>query len=42
LLPQTEHNVELISGVGDAADVHQRIIGLLSARFPETFGIEKG
>jgi dTMP kinase len=42
LLPQTERNVELISGAGDAAEVHQRIIDLLLSRFPETFGTEKG
>jgi dTMP kinase len=38
LLPQTEQNVELISGNGKAEDVHQQIVGLLRARFPETFG----
>jgi dTMP kinase len=42
LLPQTERNVDLISGRGAAADVHQRIIELLVTRFPETFGVEKG
>jgi dTMP kinase len=42
LLPQTERNVELVSGRGAAADVHQRIIDSLVSRFPETFGLEKG
>jgi dTMP kinase len=37
LLPQTEQNVELISGNGKAEDVHQQIVGLLRVRFPETF-----
>jgi dTMP kinase len=38
LLPETEPNVELISGVGDTGEVHQRIRVLLASRFPETFG----
>jgi dTMP kinase len=38
LLPQTESNVSLISGVGDPEEVHGRIMRLLGARFPETFG----
>lgn len=38
LLPQTEVNVELVSGVGDPAEVLARIVGSLCARFPETFG----
>jgi dTMP kinase len=42
LLPQTESNVELISGRGEAAEVHHRIIELLVSRFPETFGDDKG
>lgn len=37
LLPQTESNVELVSGIGDEGDVHERIVRLLSSRFPETF-----
>jgi dTMP kinase len=42
LLPQTESNVELISGAGKPDDVHLQIVGLLGARFPETFGGIKG
>jgi dTMP kinase len=38
LLPQTEKNVVLIPGVGDAAEVQGRILGVLSSHFPETFG----
>jgi dTMP kinase len=38
LLPQTESNVALISGVGDPAEVQGRILRLLGERFPETFG----
>ena len=38
LLPQTESNVVLISGVGDTGDVHRQIIDLVRSRFPETFG----
>ena len=38
LLPQTESNVTLISGVGEAGDVHREILNLLRSRFPETFG----
>lgn len=42
LLPGSERNVELISGVGTTAEVHGRIVALLAARFPETFGRIKG
>ena len=42
LLPQTESNVALISGVGEAGDVHRQIMGLLGSRFPETFAGIKG
>ena len=38
LLPRTESNVSLISGVGDPAEVQGRILRLLGERFPETFG----
>ena len=38
LLPKTEKNVALLSGVGDPAEVHGKIISLLRSRFPETFG----
>ena len=38
LLPDSETNVALLSGVGDPAEVHQRIVGLLRSRFAETFG----
>ena len=38
LLPQTEKNVELLSGVGDPTEVQLRILRLLGNRFPETFG----
>jgi dTMP kinase len=38
LLPKTEKNVTLLSGVGDPADVHERIFSLLRTHFPETFG----
>lgn len=38
LLAQTESNVELVPGDQPAEAVHQRIIGLLRSRFPETFG----
>jgi dTMP kinase len=42
LLPRTEANVALISGVGDPGDVHRQIVELLRSRFPETFGRIKG
>ncbi len=42
LLPETESNVELVSGVGEPEAVHARIVGLLRSRFPETFGIIAG
>lgn len=42
LLPQTESNVELLSGIGQPGEVHDRIAGLLAARFPETFAGIKG
>jgi hypothetical protein len=38
LLPKAEKNVTLLSGVGDPAAVHHRILGLLRSHFPETFG----
>lgn len=38
LLPKAESNVMLLSGVGQPAEVQQRILGLLRSRFPETFG----
>ena len=37
LLPQSESNVELLSGIGQVGEVHARIVSLLAARFPETF-----
>ncbi|HET9441372.1 MAG TPA: dTMP kinase [Longimicrobiales bacterium] len=37
LLPQTETNVVLLSGIEEPQAVHQRILGLLQTRFPETF-----
>jgi dTMP kinase len=37
LLPSSEAGVESVSGSGTPAEVHQRIIDLLSERFPETF-----
>ena len=38
LLPRSEQNVAVVSGLGDPTEVHERIVGLLRARFPETFG----
>src|SRR5688572_22266165 len=38
LLPQTESNVELISGIGKPEAVHEQIVQLLRTRFSETFG----
>ena len=38
LLPRMEANVELLSGEGAPAEVHQRIRAVLRARLPETFG----
>lgn len=38
LLPQTEANVELISGAGSPAEVSERIRAILRTRLPETFG----
>lgn len=42
LLPRSEANVELISGVGEPGEVQHRIRALLVSRFPETFGSIKG
>lgn len=38
LLPQTQANVELISGAGSPAEVSERIRAILRTRLPETFG----
>ncbi|HEY0305574.1 MAG TPA: dTMP kinase [Longimicrobiales bacterium] len=38
LLPQTEANVELVSGAGSPAEVSERIRAILRTRLPETFG----
>lgn len=37
LLPQSESNVTLISGVGSPAEIHRRLLAILRERFPETF-----
>ncbi len=42
LLPRSEKNVAVVSGLGDPAEVHERLVTLLRARFPETFGKTAG
>lgn len=42
LLPSTEPGIERISGVGDVKEVQERIRGLLTERFPETFARSLG
>jgi hypothetical protein len=37
LLPQIEPGSVLVSGTGSVDEVQQRILALLSSRFPETF-----
>lgn len=41
-LAASETGVERIDGTGDAEEVELRILGLLEARFPETFGPAAG
>jgi dTMP kinase len=42
LLSNAESGVELVSGSGDAGEVHAAVMAVLSGRFPETFRIEQG